>query len=217
LYVVHCSVCGTVDMVTEARAAGDPAIAETTPQYLLLDEDLYAGPHPEWVIMQPPLRAPAEKDGLWARLAGGAITTVGTDHCDYTLAQKQASPHFTETPGGIPGLETMLPLLATYGVAEGRLTWQRLAEVTSAGPARIFGLTNKGSLAVGADADVVIYDPAVQGTIRAGQMHDMAGYTPYEGWRVSGAVRDVFSRGRRLVCNGEFSAAPGWGRFQAAR
>ncbi|HEX9118271.1 MAG TPA: dihydropyrimidinase [Anaerolineae bacterium] len=214
LYVVHCSVCGTVDQVTEARAAGDPAIAETTPQYLLLDEDLYAGDHPEWVIMQPPLRAPAEKDALWARLAGGEIMTVGTDHCDYTLAEKQRSPRFTETPGGIPGLETMLPLLATYGVAQGRLSWTRLVEVTAAAPARIFGLVGKGVLQTGADADVVVYDPAAARTIRAGALHGIAGYTPYDGWPVSGAVRTVFSRGRLVVDDGAFVPAPGWGRFQ---
>jgi dihydropyrimidinase len=217
LYVVHCSVCGTVDQVCEARAAGQAAIAETTPQYLLLDEDLYAGDHPEWVIMQPPLRAPGQKPELWSRLAAGEIQTVGTDHCDYTIAEKRQSPHFTKTPGGIPGLETMLPLLATYGVEQGRLTWSRLAEVTSAGPARIFGLNHKGALQVGADADVVIYDPNVPGKIEASKLHSLAGYTPYEGWSVSGAVRDVFSRGRRLVRDGAFHPALGWGQFQRGK
>ena len=214
LYVVHCSVCGTVDQVVEAQAGGQGAIAETTPQYLLLDEGLYAEGHPEWVIMQPPLRAAVEKPGLWERLASGQISTVGTDHCDYTLDQKVRAPHFTETPGGIPGLETMLPLLATYGVDQGRLTWSRLAEVTSAAPAHIFGLHNKGRLRVGGDADVVIYDPRPCGQIHAGDLHALAGYTPYEGWNVTGTVRDVFSRGRRLVNEGEFAPAPGWGRFQ---
>jgi dihydropyrimidinase len=214
LYVVHCSVCGTVDQVCEARVDGQRAIAETTPQYLLLDEDLYAGEHPEWVIMQPPLRAPVEKPGLWARLAAGDIATVGTDHCDYTIAEKRVSSKFTETPGGIPGLETVLPLLATYGVSEGRISWTTLVEAACTAPARIFGLENKGALIAGYDADVVLYDPRQPGTIRAEALHAMAGYTPYDGWAVTGAVRTVFSRGRQLVRDGEFLSAPGWGRFQ---
>lgn len=213
LYVVHCSVSGTVDQVTSARAWGQHAIAESTPQYLLLDETVYTGEHPETGIMQPPLRAPEEKGRLWAQVASGAISTIGTDHCDYSIAQKQLSPKFTETAGGIPGLETMLPLLATYGVAQGRITWGRLAEVTSTGPARIFGLARKGVLVPGYDADVVVYDPSVRGRIRAGAMHNLAGYTPYEGWEVAGAVRTTFSRGRLLVNDGEFVPAPGWGQF----
>ena len=213
LYVVHCSAGGTVDEVTRAAAQGQRAIAETTVQYLTLDESIYSGAHPEWGIMQPPLRAATERERLWAQLMAGEIATIGTDHCDYTIGQKREHAEFTKTPGGIPGLETLLPLLATYGVAAGRLTWPRLAALTSAHPARIFGLVAKGRLAAGLDADVVIYDPRPETTIRADRLHNLAGYTPYEGWRVQGAVRDVFVRGRRLVAAGEFMPAPGWGRF----
>jgi dihydropyrimidinase len=216
VYVVHCSVCGTVEQVTAASAGGQSAIAETTPQYLLLDETLYGGAHAERGIMQPPLRAVEEPARLWAALAAGDIATVGTDHCDYTIAQKRLSPRFTETAGGIPGLETMLPLLATYGVGQGRISWAKLAEVTSANPARIFGLTSKGQLAPGYDADVVVYDPAAPRVIHAEDLHNLAGYTPYEGRRVDGAVRHVLSRGRVLVRDGEFVPAPGWGRFVPA-
>jgi dihydropyrimidinase len=213
IYVVHCSASSTVDQATQARGRGQDAIAETTVQYLLLDETIYAGGHPEWGIMQPPLRAPEEKDRLWAQVAQGDIATIGTDHCDYTIAQKRAAPEFTKTPGGIPGMETLLLLLATYGVAQGRITWHRLAELVSANPARLFGLTRKGRLAVGCDADVVIYDPRPEGVIRASALHNLAGYTPYEGWRVQGSVRDVVVRGRAVVTEGEFVPAPGWGQF----
>ena len=216
IYVVHCSISGTVDQVIQAVSRGQRAIAETTPQYLLLDETIYAGEHPEWGIMQPPLRAPEEKGRLWAQLASGAISTSGTDHCDYTIDQKRLSPHFHQTAGGIPGMETLLPLLATCGVAQGRITWPRLVEVCSANPARIFGLKGKGALASGYDADVVIYDPRVETTLRAAALHNLAGYTPYEGWKIQGAVRDVFSRGRQIVREGEFLPAPGWGRFVKA-
>ncbi len=213
VYVVHCSAGGTVDEVSRACAAGQEAIAETTPQYLLLDDSVYSGARPEWGIMQPPLRAPQEKADLWSQVQSGGISTIGTDHCDYTIAQKRLSPRFIETAGGIPGLETMLPLLATYGVAQGRITWSHLVQLTSANPARIFGLRGKGGLAPGYDADVVIYDPAVSGTIQAQNLHNLAGYTPYEGQPVSGAVRTVFSRGRILVRDGGFLPAPGWGQF----
>jgi dihydropyrimidinase len=216
VYVVHCSVCGTVEQVSRAQADGQAAIAETTPQHLLLDEGIYGGAHPEWGIMQPPLRAAAEKQALWRQIESGAISTIGTDHCDYTLAQKNLSPRFTETAGGVPGLETMLPLLATYGVDPGHITWSQLVELTSAGPARIFGLTQKGALAPGRDADVIIYDRAVPGAIRADRLHNLAGYTPFEGWAVSGAVRSVFSRGRPVVRDSEFIPAPGWGAFVPA-
>jgi dihydropyrimidinase len=216
VYVVHCSVSGTVDQVVQAVARGQDAIAETTPQYLLLDETVYAGEHPEWGIMQPPLRAPEEKERLWAQVASRVISTIGTDHCDYTIAQKRLSSKFNQTAGGIPGMETMLPLLVTYGVMRGRIGWSRLAELTAASPARIFGLERKGILAPGYEADVVIYDPRREGRIRAGALHNLAGYTPYEGWPVRGAVRDVFCRGRSLVRDAEFVPAPGWGRFVAA-
>ena len=196
IYVVHCSASGTVTEVTEAARRGQSAIAETTVQYLTIDETVYTGPHPEWGIMQPPLRAPGEKEKLWAQVMAGEIATIGTDHCDYTIEQKREHTEFTKTPGGIPGLETMLPVLATHGVAAGRISWSRLAELTSANPARIFGLANKGALSEGRDADVVIYDPRVETTLTAGRMHNLAGYTPYEGMKVQGAVRDVFVRAR---------------------
>jgi dihydroorotase-like cyclic amidohydrolase len=146
----------------------------------------------------------------------GEIATIGTDHCDYSIVQKREHSEFTKTPGGIPGLETMLPLLATHGVAAGRISWTRLAELTSANPARIFGLNNKGALARGRDADVVIYDPSVSTAIHADNLHNLAGYTPYEGFPVQGAVRDVFVRGRALVRDGNFVPAPRWGRFARA-
>ena len=216
VYVVHCSASGTVDEVTQAVRRGQPAIAETTVQYLTLDESIYTGPHPEWGIMQPPLREENEKILLWKQVADGVISTIGTDHCDYTIEQKREHTEFTKTPGGIPGLETLLPLLATEGVAAGRISWSRLVEICSTNPARIFGLRDKGRLEPGADADVVIYDPRVEGVISAEKLHNLAGYTPFEGRRVQGAVRDVFSRGRPLVREGEFIPAPGWGRFVRA-
>jgi dihydropyrimidinase len=216
IYIVHCSVSGTVTEVTKAARENQNGIAETTAQYLTLDERVYTGPHPEWGIMQPPLRAPEEKAKLWEQIARGEIATVCTDHCDYSIDQKREHSEFTKTPGGIPGLETLLPLMVTAGVAEGRITWNRLAEITSGNAARIFGLKDKGRLALGKDADVVVYDPRPSRTIRAEALHNVAGYTPYEGITAQGVVRDVFVRGRQLVDEGEFCPATGWGRFTSA-
>jgi dihydropyrimidinase len=216
LYIVHCSVSETVAQVAEARMRGQDAIAETTAQYLLLDNTIYAGNKPHWGIMQPPLRENDQKILLWNQVAQGLVSTIGTDHCDYTIKQKNTATKFTETPGGIPGLETLLPLLATAGVAAGRMTWGKLVEVCSANPAQIFGLRRKGALAPGMDADVTIYDPRPSGRIHAASLHNLAGYTPYEGMPVQGAVRDVFVRGRQLVRDGAFMPAPGWGQFVKA-
>ena len=301
LYVVHNSVSRSAELIHAARQTGQVVWSETCPQYLLLDERVYSGEHPEWGIMQPPLRDPAEPARLWELVASGAVNTLGTDHCDYTLLQKHginplALPAvqevlaklpedeqelvilrgglrdgwqrewrevartlgvsrdairrrendavrrlqedsaalatlnnavavdglprlpFTQTPGGIPGLETALPLLATEGVAAGRITWTRLAELTSTNPAKVFGLyPRKGALLPGSDADVVVYDPAVDGVIHAANLHNIAGYTPYEGRRVRGKVRFTVSRGRVVFKNGEFVGHRGWGRFVEGR
>lgn len=214
VYIVHCSTARTVELVCAARARGQIAFAETCPQYLLLDDTAYQGEHPEWHILQPPLRAPHEKDRLWQLLAGGAIATIGTDHCDYTLAQKTAINDFTRTPGGLPGMETMLPLLYTCGVAQGKITWEQLARLCSTNAARIFGLyPRKGTLAPGSDADITIYDPRGETILTANQLHTLSGYTPYAGWRIQGHVKTTISRGQIIYQDGQFIGQPGHGQF----
>ena len=131
--------------VTQAVRRGPAAIAETTVQYLTLDESVYTGAHPEWGSCSRRYTK-YEKILLWKQIADGVISTIGTDHCDYTIRQKREHTEFTKTPGGIPGLETLLPLLATEGVAAGRISWSRLVEVCCANPARIFGLGIKVAL-----------------------------------------------------------------------
>lgn len=214
VYIVHCSTARTVELVSQARARGQIAIAETCPQYLLLDDTAYQGEHPEWYILQPPLRAPEEKDQLWRLVAAGAIATIGTDHCDYTLAQKTAVNDFTRTPGGLPGMETMLPLLYTYGIAAGKITWEQLARLCSTNAARIFGLyPRKGTLTPGSDADITIYDPSGATILAAEQLHTIGGYTPYAGWRIQGRVRATISRGQIIYQAGKFLGQPGHGQF----
>jgi dihydropyrimidinase len=216
VYIVHCSTGRSVELVRQARGRGQVAFAETCVQYLLLDDSRYDGDHPEHFILQPPLRDAAEKAALWRLIAEGAVSTIGTDHCDYTLSQKTAINNFTQTPGGLPGLETLLPLLYTYGIVEGQLTWDQLARLVAANPARIFGLyPRKGILAPRADADVVIFDPQGIGTIQAHQLHNIAGYNPYEGMRVQGRIKMTIARGQVVFEDGTFKGTPGRGHFIA--
>lgn len=218
VYIVHCSTDAAVSLVDAARCDGQVAFAETCPQYLLLDESAYAGPHPEWVIMQPPLRHRETVARQWEHLRAGRVHAIGTDHCEYRLNQKTATGNFTTTPGGIPGLETSLPLMVTYGVMRGNLSWPALVRMMSANPARLFGLyPRKGALLPGSDADIVIYDPRGTSRIQAGNMHGISGYTPYHGMEVKGRIRLTMVRGRIVVKEGELVGSPGWGVFVPGR
>ena len=214
VHICHCSTARSVALVIEARDNGQAATCETGPQYLLLDNRVYSGDEPWRYILQPPLREPGEPERLWTLVENGAVDTLITDHCDYTQAQKTAQDDFTRTPGGLPGMETLLPLMMTYGVAAGRLTVNRLAALLATNPARLWGLwPRKGALLPGSDADLVIYDPAPEGVIRAADLHHVAGYTPFEGWRVQGRVRATISRGSVIYREGRFSGRRGRGRF----
>jgi dihydropyrimidinase len=214
VHIVHCSTARSVGLVAEARDNGQEVTCETCPQYLLLDDTVYAGPEPWRYILQPPLRGVGEPDRLWALVEAGAVDMIATDHCDYTREQKVSQDDLTRTPGGLPGMETLLPLMFTYGVAEGQVTLPQLAALLSTNPARIWGLwPQKGALLPGSDADVVVYDPEPATTISADNLHHLAGYTPYEGLRVQGAVKATVSRGSVIYREGRFLGREGRGRF----
>lgn len=151
---------------------------------------------------------------MWRLVEAGLVDLIATDHCDYTKAHKVASQDFTETPGGLPGLETLLPLVFTGGVAEGRLTPTQLSELLSTNPARLWGMwPRKGALQPGFDADLVVYDPEPMGEIRAEELHHRAGYSPYEGIAVEGCVRATVSRGEVIYRDGRFTGKRGRGQF----
>ena len=301
LYVVHCSVGRSAALIAAARQRGQPVHAETCPQYLLLDERRYAGADAWRYIMQPPLRDPYQPAHLWQLVSDGSISALGTDHCDYTIAQKlgfrpyrnpdlqpaldalrpdqqavlearlglfdgrqrsleetahilnlhpqtvrmreleairklaahhsvlEAAAHelegfdlgreaprlpFTQTPGGLPGLQTALPLLVTYGVLPGHLSWSDLVRLMSTNPARIFKLhPRKGCLAPGADADLVIYDPQGERTLADADQVTVGRFTPYAGMKVTGQVRDTFVRGQAVVRDGALTGSVGWGTY----
>jgi dihydropyrimidinase len=218
LMVAHLSCAAGLEAVRAARVRGQKVWVETCPQYLLLDEAEYRRPGFEAAkfVMSPPLRTERDRAALWAGLAAGEVDTVATDHCPFFFAtQKTRGLHdFSRIPGGAPGIETRLALLYTHGVRAGRLTPEQWVAACCTEPARRFGLApRKGTLAVGADADVVIFDPERQVTLAAASLHHNVDYTPYEGWIVTGYPLTVLSRGDTVVRDGRFVGRPGRGEY----
>lgn len=185
VYIVHVSAAKTLQVILEARTRGQIVYAETCPQYLLLDSGLYAGPDGLDYVMAPPLRKPADSQALWQALAAGEIDVVATDHCCYSRAQKQIgrgaifqSP--VGIPGGIPGVETRLPLLYEYGVLGGRISLERFVQVCATNPASIFGLRQKGLIAQGREADILVIDPERESGLSIQNLHQPLDYSPFE-------------------------------------
>lgn len=217
VFIVHLSSAEGLEEVERARARGVALHAETCPQYLCLSEERYDAPGAEgarWV-MSPPLRRASSQEALWRGLAAGSIDTVATDHCPFTLADKRlGAADFSRIPNGAPGIETRLTLLWDAGVRPGRLTPNRFVEATSTAPARIFGLhPRKGTIEVGSDADLVIWDPEARATISAATHHSRVDYSAFEGRQVTGGPETVLSRGSVIVDRGRFVGRAGAGRF----
>jgi dihydropyrimidinase len=184
----------------------------------LLDEQEFQLPGFEAAkfVMAPPPRTEADRAALWIGLAAGEVDTVATDHCPffYETQKTRGRDDFSRIPGGAPGIETRLTLLYTHGVRTGRLTPERWVEVCCTEPARRFGLApRKGTLAIGADADVVIFDPERRVTLSFESLHQNVDYCPYEGWEVWGYPVIVLSRGETIVSDGRYVGAAGRGQF----
>ena len=220
VHVVHLSSAAALDEVRRARAAGVRVTAETCPHYLVLTEERYEEPDPvrcACYLISPPLRSAADRDALWAGLADGSLDLVATDHVPDRVgvekAEAGAGVAFDRISNGAPGIETLLTLVYSEGVANGRLTVERMVDLVSTTPAARFGLPRKGALEVGRDADIVLFDPTASRTIRAAMLHHTSDYTPYEGMSVVGAVRDVLVRGEAVIRDGEFVGRRGSGGF----
>jgi dihydropyrimidinase len=201
LYIVHLSCEEALEAVAEAKGRGEPVFAETCPHYLTLTDALYADPDEAEVIkrvISPPLRTQADVDALWDGLRDGILDVVGSDHVPDRLDTEKAvpAPPFPEISNGGPGIETMLGVVYSAGVASGRIGIERLVEVLSSTPARLFGLPTKGAIEAGRDADLVVMDPDTHRTIRQAELSHTSDYTPYEGMEVAGAIRCVLLRGR---------------------
>src|SRR5512139_1045545 len=217
LYVVHLSCAAALAHVTAARDRGLPVHAETCPQYLFLSAADYDRPGFEGAryVMSPPLREASDQEALWRGLAGGDLEVVATDHCPFTLAEKARGRHdFSRIPNGAPGIETRMMLLWDGGVGAGRIDAQRFVELTATAPARLFGLwPRKGTIAVGSDADLVVWDPEREVRLSAETLHMRVDYSPYEGRVVRGGPVVVLSRGEVLVDHGEWKGRSGRGQF----
>jgi dihydropyrimidinase len=218
LTLAHLSCALGMDAIRAARARGQTVWVETCPQYLLLDEEEYERPgfEPAKFVMAPPPRTAADRHALWTALAAGEIETVATDHCPFYYASQKARGRgdFSRIPGGAPGIETRLSLLYTHGVRAGRLTPERWVDACCTEPARRFGLApQKGTLNVGGDADVVIFDPKRRVILGVDTLHQNVDYCPYEGWEVEGYPVHVVSRGEVVLRDGEFLGDPGRGRY----
>lgn len=223
LYLVHVTCREALEEVDAARRRGLRVLAETCTHYLLFtagDLDRPGLDGAPWVL-SPALRTSEDCEALWQALAGAdpgrGVDVVSSDHCPWTWAQKRSGgERFDRVPNGAPGVEERIPMLFTFGVEEGRISLERLVALASTSPARIFGLfPRKGTLVPGADADVVVWDPAARRVWGAGAHRCGADNTPYEGLAVRGAVRHVLVRGRPVIQGGEMVGQAGWGRFVA--
>ena len=220
VHVVHLSSRDALRHVREAKASGVRAHAETCPHYLALTAERYESSDPEVVagcVISPPLRSLDDQDQLWAGLASGDLDLIATDHVPDRMDREKAEGlqgvPFNKVSNGAPGIETLLTIAYSQGVARGRILIERLVDVLSTTPARLCGLGRKGAIEVGRDADVVLFDPKAHRTIRAADLHHTSDYTPYEGLEVAGAVRSVFVRGRPVIRDGTLVGERGYGRF----
>ncbi|MEI7884223.1 MAG: dihydropyrimidinase [Clostridia bacterium] len=214
IYIVHTSSGSAASLMRNAQLAGVEIYGETCPHYLVLDLNLFKGEHGQWMIMSPPLRQKEEQRELWEALADGTIESITTDHCSFSVAQKESAKTCYETKGGIPGTETMLPIIFSEGVQKGRISLEKFVQICSTNPAKRFGLyPTKGVLAVGSDADVTIIDPEKKVVLQGKELHSLAGYTPFEGLQVQGYPVFTMLRGKIMMENGSFLAEMPTGKF----
>lgn len=211
--IVHLSTKEALDEVRAARARGQKVYVESCPHYLLLDESCYKQESYREAaknICAPPLRTKADQDAIWQALTDGTVQTIATDHCSFTLAQKDAGKDdFTKIPGGLPGVETRGILLWSEGVAKGKITESQMCRLLSENAAKLYGIyPQKGVIAPGSDADLVILDPDAVGTLTAEGHGSKADYCPYEGWQTSGVIEQVYLRGQLSVDKGEILIGP---------
>lgn len=203
IIIVHLTAKVGYEEALRARERGQKVYLETCPQYLLLDEELYTLPAPEGFkyIIAPPLRKQADRDCLWSALADDQIQTVSTDHCSFTLKQKLLGERdFSAVPGGMPGVEDRAVLLYTYGVKQNKISVTQMCRLLSENPAKLYGAyPQKGCIAVGSDADIVVFDESATGVISAKTQAYNMDYAPYEGFETCGMVEQVYLRGRKVV------------------
>ncbi|MEW6130705.1 MAG: dihydropyrimidinase [Acidobacteriota bacterium] len=218
VYIVHLSCADALNEVRAARDLGLPAYAETCPQYLFLDYSYYEqeGFEGAKYVMTPPLREKWNQEKLWTGLRMNDLQVISTDHCPFCFKEQKelGLNDFTKIPNGGPGVEHRMSLVFNGGVAAGRISLNRFVELTSTTAAKIFGLfPRKGTIAVGSDADIVIFDPNEEMTISSTSHHMNVDYSAYEGQTVKGVTKTVLSRGEVIIEDGKFVGRDGAGQF----
>ena len=213
LYIVHMADQEGLEAAIEAKRNGAPIYIETCPQYLEFTCDVYKRPDGRNFVCSPPIKGEASKQALWKAVADGSIDTVATDHCPFQSYEKDwGKDDFTKIPNGCAGIENLYPYMLA-AANEGKITFPRAVQLCAANPAKIFGCENKGSLTVGKDADIVIFDPDKTVTISVTNMHSDYDHTIWEGKTLHGYPVQTYVRGRLVYDQGEFVGTPGYGEF----
>lgn len=218
--IVHLSSKEGYEEICRAREKGQTVYVETCPQYLLMDEQWYMGgdnAENRKYMIAPPLRTKKDNEVLWQALSENQIYTVATDHCSFTMAQKNmGADDFSKTPCGMPGAEERPALIYHFGVGQGRITLEQMCALLSEHPARLYGLyPKKGVIAEGNDADIVVWNPKTEWTLRAKMQQSACDYSPMEGTALTGRAEQVYLRGTLAAENGRILAA-GLGRYMTA-
>jgi dihydropyrimidinase len=218
LYVVHVSTAEAAEAISRAQARGVKIIGETLPGFLAIDASIYDDPDFDIAaghVMSPPYRPAGHPEALWQAVEAGSLSITGTDHCCFTRAQKRLGLHdFTKIPNGCGGIEDRMNILWNLGVEPGRLSAERYVALTASNAAKIFNLwPRKGNLALGADADIAILDPAKSKTVSAATQHQNTDFSIWEGRHLTGAVVHSVAGGRHLWADGDLRAETGAGRY----
>ena len=216
-FIVHMSTAEGADLVKRAQQEGVDILAETCAQYLVLDDEVFKGRDGHLFGTCPQLKKKRDQDRLWKGLADGEVCNVSTDTCTFTRKQKAMwNGDWTRIPMGMPGLETLMPLVYTHGVLKGRLTLNQFVEKLSTGPAKIMGLyPRKGALQVGSDADITIIHPKLTRKVDYRRMQTNCDWSPFQGWNLAGFAEHTFSRGVQIVRDYQFMGRNGHGKFIA--
>jgi len=215
LYIVHMSTGGGANLVTAAKKRGVEVFAETCPQYLLLEDDLFKEKNGHLYGTCPQIKKKEDIDRLWDALRDGEIDTIATDTCTFDTKQKAMwEGDFTKIPFGMPGSELMMPLMYTYGVRKGKINLNQFVYYQSTNPAKIFGMyPEKGSLQVGTDADIIVLDPRKNVTVDYQNLETNCDWSPYQGLKLKGYPYVTILRGKVVAKDGRFTGNIGYGKF----
>lgn len=214
LYIVHLACSEGLEEIKKARLEGQTIYAETCPHYLQFTNEVYRRDDGRNFVCSPAIKGLESREALWEGIVRGDISTVATDHCPFQSYEKDwGKDDFTKIPNGCMGTETMYPYMLSQANS-GRITFQKAVELCASNPAKIFGISpQKGTLSVGSDADIVLYDPNINVVVKKENMHSKTDHTIWEGYEMKGYPVMTLSRGKTVFNNGQYTGTPGWGKF----